>query len=72
MQYGWARLRVQNGYTADFKLLHYAYADPGETIGAGQKKERETSGVGEESLGALALGAAGVAAWRKRRRRRVA
>jgi hypothetical protein len=72
MQYGWARLRVRNAYEATYELLDYAYADPGETIRAGQGKERETSGVTEESLGTLALGAAGIAAWRKRRQRRVA
>jgi hypothetical protein len=72
MQYGWARLRVRNAYEATYELLDYGYADPGERIRAGQRKERETSGVTEESLGALALGAAGVAAWRKRRERRVA
>jgi hypothetical protein len=72
MQYGWARLRVLHTYAAIYELLDYAYADPGESIRAGQKQERETDGVIEESLGALALGAAGVAAWRKRRERRVA
>lgn len=72
MQYGWARLHVLHTYAAIYQLLDYAYADPGETIRAGQGKERETSGVTEESLGTLALGAAGVAAWRKRRQRKVA
>lgn len=69
MQYGWMRLRMHDPNTANYELLDYAYADPGETIVAGQRRERERSGVAQESLGALALGAAGIAAVRKRRRR---
>jgi hypothetical protein len=72
MQYGWARLRVHNSFTANYRLFDNAYADPGETIRAGQRRERNRSGVAEESLGALALGAAGVTAWRKRRQHRLA
>jgi hypothetical protein len=57
-----------------FRLVDYAYADPGEPIRAGQKSSTEM--VPEESndiipqegsLGALALGATGLLAWRKRR-----
>jgi hypothetical protein len=63
-QYGWVRLKmgVQN---QDFWLVDYAYADPGEPIRAGQTSSNEL--VPEEgSLGGLALGAAGLLAWRKR------
>jgi hypothetical protein len=58
----------------DFYLVDYAYADPGEPIRAGQMSSNEMvpeendDMVPEEgSLGALALGAAGLLAWRKRR-----
>ena len=48
----------------DFWLVDYAYADPGEPIRAGQTSSNEM--VPEEgSLGWLALGAAGLLAWRK-------
>jgi len=67
VQYGWARVSVRAPSTAAFRVLDYAYADPGETIRAGQKTERHAGPVQEESLGALAFGAAGVLAWRRRR-----
>jgi hypothetical protein len=52
----------------DFWLVDYAYADPGEPIRAGQTSSNEM--VPEEgSLGWLALGAAGLLAWRKSRSR---
>jgi hypothetical protein len=59
-----------------FEVLDYAYADRGEPIRAGQTSSNEM--VPEEnddivpqegSLGWLALGAAGLLAWRKRRSR---
>jgi len=67
VRYGWARVSVRDAGTANFLVLDYAYADPGETIRAGQKTERHAGPVQEESLGALAFGAAGVLAWRRRR-----
>ena len=42
----------------------YAWADPGEKIKAGQTSDEAPA---TESLGALAFGAAGLIAWRKRR-----
>ncbi len=70
-QYGWARVSMQpetgTGPTANkFKLLDYAYGDPGEVVVAGQTESR-SSAPALESLGGLALGAAGLLAWRKRR-----
>lgn len=69
-QYGWVRIQVKpgSGYpTYNFQLLDYAYGDVGDTVGAGQKSGHDLSEL--ESLGGLALGAAGLLAWRKRRSR---
>ena len=54
----------------DFMLVDYAYADPGEPIRAGQTSSNETV-PDESSLGWLAVGAAGLLAWRKRRSRKL-
>ena len=67
-QYGWVRVKFggRNPIDHNFWLVDYAYADPGEPIRAGQTSSNEM--VPEEgSLGWLALGAAGLLAWRKRR-----
>jgi hypothetical protein len=67
-QYGWVRVQFVNTdpIDHDFWLVDYAYADPGEPIRAGQTSSNEM--VPEEgSLGWLALGAAGLLAWRKSR-----
>jgi hypothetical protein len=76
-QYGWVRITMSGDFHA-FWLVDYAYADPGEPIRAGQMSSNEMvpqendEMVPEEgSLGALALGAAGLLAWRKRRSRAV-
>jgi hypothetical protein len=75
-QYGWVRIKMGSRFPIDhdFYLVDYAYADPGEPIRAGQMSSNEMvpeendDMVPEEgSLGALALGAAGLLAWRKRR-----
>jgi hypothetical protein len=66
-QYGWARVRMNGpdrGYS--FTILDYAYADPGEAIRTGQTSS-DLAGLDQGSLGLLALGAAGLAAWRKSR-----
>ena len=78
-QYGWARVRMAGaGWANAFKLIDYAYADPGEPIRAGQRSSDEQApdqgstdeqGPDEGSLGWLALGAAGLLAWRRRRAR---
>jgi hypothetical protein len=74
-QYGWVRIRMARRYPIDndFLLVDYAYADPGEPIRAGQMSSDEQAPVeqspDEGSLGGLALGAAGLLAWRKRRSR---
>jgi MYXO-CTERM domain-containing protein len=65
-QYGWARVTMggkqkKNG----FKLVDYAYAGVGESITAGQTTSDEQPPIAG-SLGWLALGGAGLIAWRRR------
>jgi MYXO-CTERM domain-containing protein len=77
-QFGWARVRISTWFPGGyaFKVLDFAYGDPGERITAGQR----TSNGGEDdqdisdeqapdegSLGGLALGALGLLAWRRSR-----
>ena len=64
-QYGWVRIQMGQ-LRGDFWLVDYAYADPGEPIRAGQTSSNEIVPI-EGSLGGLALGTAGLLAWRKRR-----
>jgi hypothetical protein len=79
-QCGWARVRISSWFPGGyaFKVLDFAYADPGELITAGQRppgvseNEQDISdeeGPDEGSLGGLALGAVGLLAWRKSRSR---
>ncbi len=68
LQYGWARVWVSGQPENAFKVLDYAYADPGERIRAGQTSSDEQS-PDQGSLGWLALGAVGLLAWRKSRSR---
>jgi hypothetical protein len=65
VQYGWARLKMLGRPFNRMQLIDYAYADPGERISAGQKSTESAPAL--ESLGGLALGAAGLLAWRRRR-----
>jgi len=68
-QYGWARIKTSGEPKYRFILHDYAWADPGESIQTGQKRSsRQMATVPEHgSLGLLALGAAGLIAWRKGR-----
>jgi len=68
IQYGWIRIRMRNFPDNSFRLFDYAYADPGEPLSAGQISS-DKGAVEENSLGALALGAVGLLAWRKSRSR---
>jgi hypothetical protein len=72
VQYGWARSRSKGNGTSDFMLVDYAWADPGESITAGQTSlagDMVDAVTESGSVGLLALGAAGLVAWRKRRSR---
>lgn len=66
-QYGWARVYFNRG-TLDFTVIDYAWADPGEAIKTGQTSSSGNSSgeATEGSLGLLAIGAAGLLAWRRR------
>ncbi|MEM7453882.1 MAG: PEP-CTERM sorting domain-containing protein [Planctomycetota bacterium] len=62
-QFGWMELTLDSGVPANiYRLERYAWADPGESLYAGQIPEAG-------SLGLLALGATGLLAWRRRRMR---
>ncbi len=68
LQYGWARINADGQPGNSFTLIDYAFAGPGERITAGQTT---TASVPESggSLGLLALGCAGLLAWRTLRGR---
>ncbi len=68
-QYGWARVRL-DGSDSDFSftVLDYAWADPGEPIKAGQTSSSAAAVMPDQGfLGLLAIGASGVALWRRRK-----
>ncbi len=66
-QYGWARINTEGAPGNVFTLIDYAFADPGERITAGQTSSASVPESGG-SLGLLALGCAGLLAWRAARR----
>ena len=66
-QYGWVRVKMLDGRKNMFWVIDYAYGDPGERVLAGQTGAN-TSAPELESLGGLALGAAGLLGWRRRGR----
>ena len=67
IQYGWARVWMSGQPANGFVVRDYAYADPGEPITAGQRSSSDAQAPDQGSLGWLALGAAGLLAWRKSR-----
>src|SRR6266446_5607960 len=75
MQYGWARIQTQdviinhNHHIRDL-IKDYAWGDVGDSIRTGQKSssgDMVDTVTDSGSVGLLALGAAGLVAWRKRR-----
>jgi len=66
VQYGWVRVGVSGIPRNAFAVVDYAYADPGEPLRAGQMSS-DNGAIRENSLGALALGALGLLAWRRSR-----
>jgi hypothetical protein len=65
-QYGWVRIQTHPSFSERFRLLDFAWGDVGDRIRAGQKRDQPNN-LELESLGGLALGAAGLLAWRKSR-----
>ena len=62
LQYGWARVRTRRDNS--FIMVDYAWGDPGDAVTAGEVQSGPVAPE-EGSLGWLALGAAGLTAWRK-------
>ncbi|HEY2712022.1 MAG TPA: hypothetical protein VGI60_05860 [Chthoniobacterales bacterium] len=69
-QYGWARVHMDGPSTNfSFTVVDYAWADLGEPIRAGRTSSSILAAEPKEgSMGLLALGAAGLALWRNRRK----
>jgi hypothetical protein len=66
-QYGWARVRMDGYPKYTYRVLDYAYGDPGDVVVVGRPPRGSDSAPALESLGGLALGATGLLAWRRRR-----
>ena len=71
-QYGWARIKTETGsnYHVHDLIKDYAWGDVGDRIRTGQKSSAGNmvdTVTDSGSVGLLALGAAGLVAWRKRR-----
>jgi MYXO-CTERM domain-containing protein len=68
-QYAWVRVKDSGNPKHRFILIDYAWGDPGDSLSTGQKSTSPNDQVVPESgsLGFLALGGAGLLAWRQRR-----
>jgi hypothetical protein len=65
-QYGWVRVKMLDGRRNMYTVVDFAYGDPGDRVFAGQKSNDSAPSL--ESLGGLAVGAAGLLGWRRGRR----
>ncbi len=63
-QYGWARVRMDGFPYFTFRVVDYAYGDPGDVVSVGRPSSNDSAPT-MESLGGLALGAAGLLVWRR-------
>ena len=66
LHYGWARIRTSGPQNYRFVLVDYAWGDAGESVLTGQKGSHQTGSAvpATGSLGLLAIGGAGLVAWR--------
>ncbi len=69
LQYAWIRVKDSGNPNHRFILIDYAWGDPGDSLSTGQKSSSPEAEVVPDSgsLGLLAVGGAGLLAWRKRR-----
>jgi hypothetical protein len=72
IQYGWVRLKVErtDKHPYHYVIKDYAWGDPGDSILTGQRSssgEMVDAVSADGSLGLLAVGGAGLDAWRKER-----
>lgn len=70
LQFGWARVKMSGSPKNFMTMIDYAWGDPGDTVLAGDTGESAAPAVPfSGSLGLLALGGAGLLAWRGGRQR---
>jgi hypothetical protein len=70
VQYGWARIKTTGANRNAFIVLDYAWGDPGDSIRTGQRHDADPQpqqAPASGSLALLALGGAGLVAWRRAR-----
>jgi hypothetical protein len=68
VQYGWARIKISGPFAHYMTVMDYAWGDPGDTVLAGDSGQGAVPQVPfSGSLGWLALGGAGLLAWRRAR-----
>ena len=69
LQYGWVRIKTSGDSKYRFIVADYAWGDPGDAILTGQKHNSAQAAAVPKSgsLGLLAVGSAGLSAWRTAR-----